>query len=286
MKNIILKKLAALCLSIAMVCTMCACGSGASASSQSTNAKFEGDSVEGALKGVTLSFATSGLFAPFTYYDTDGKTLIGFDLDVINELKNYLGFEIKDNTVEAMDYSAITASVASGKIDIALAALSMTDERKQAMNFTDPYYTGGKYLIINKDTSPKDLTSVEQLKDGNYKCAVEKGTSSHLYLQKLGVPDSAIEVHDTITTAYESLEQGMVDCMIQDSPSFAVYVKTKENTKLESVGDEFATDDTYGIAISFEIAKTHPDIVDIFNRALKDLTDSGKMDELKAKWCK
>lgn len=277
----VLKKLIGLSLTGAMLFSLSACGDD-TVTEQTT---FEGDSVEGALEGVTLSVATSGLFAPFTYYSDDGTTLIGFDLDVIQELQNYLGFSIENDEIQAMDYSAITASVASGKVDIALAALSMTDDRKEVMNFSEPYYTGGKYLIINTETSPSDLVSVDMLKSGDYTVAVEKGTSSHLYLQNAGVPESCIEVHDTITTAYESLEQGMVDSMIQDSPSFSYYEKVKEGTKLVSVGEEFATDDTYGIAISFDVTKEHSDIVDIFNHALEDLTENGTMDTLREKWC-
>ena len=61
-----------------------------------------------ALKGVKLKFGTTALFAPFTYYDTDGTTLIGFDIDMMNALKDYLGFEL-DGDIQVMDYSALTA---------------------------------------------------------------------------------------------------------------------------------------------------------------------------------
>lgn len=66
-----------------------------------------------ALKGVKLKFGTTALFAPFTYYDTDGTTLIGFDIDMMNALKDYLGFEL-DGDIQVMDYSALTASLAEG----------------------------------------------------------------------------------------------------------------------------------------------------------------------------
>ena len=81
------------------------------------------DSVKGSLEGVKLSFGTTALFAPFTYYDTDGTTLIGYDLDLVNALKDYLGFEI-DGDIQVMDYSALTTSLAEGK----LAALDMVKQ--------------------------------------------------------------------------------------------------------------------------------------------------------------
>ncbi|MDD6073550.1 MAG: transporter substrate-binding domain-containing protein, partial [Clostridium sp.] len=73
-------------------------------------AAAESDSVEGALKGVKLKFGTTALFAPFTYYDTDGTTLIGFDVEFMEALKDYLGFEL-DGDIQVMDYSALTTSL-------------------------------------------------------------------------------------------------------------------------------------------------------------------------------
>lgn len=243
-------------------------------------------SVAGKLKGVELSVGTSGLFAPFSYYDQDGKTLIGYDLDFLKALQDLLGFTIKSDTVQAMDYSALTTSVAEGKLDIAMAALCATDTRKEVMNFSDTYYDSGQILVINKETSPKEITGVDALKDGKYKVAVEKGTASHLYAQA-NVPESSIEVHDTITTAYESLEQGKVAALIQDTPGIAYYIKTKADSKLEMIGDEFNQGQApYAVAISFDVSKKYPDIVDTFNAAIKELTENGTMGKIDETWCK
>lgn len=244
------------------------------------------DSVAGALKGVELKVGTSGLFAPFSYYDQDGKTLIGYDLDFLAALQELLGFTIADDTVQAMDYAALTTSVSQGKLDIAMAALCATDERKKAMDFSKTYYDSGQILVINNETSPKEITGVDSLKSGDYKVAVEKGTASHLYAQK-NLPAESIEVHDTITTAYESLEQGKVDALIQDTPGVAYYIKTTSGTKLAMVGDEFNQGQApYAIAVSFDAAKANPELVDIFNKAVDELTANGTMAEIDAKWCK
>jgi ABC-type amino acid transport/signal transduction systems, periplasmic component/domain len=244
-----------------------------------------GKTAKGALEGVTLKVGTSGLFAPFSYYDEDGTTLIGYDLDFLKDLQDYLGFKI-DGDVQAMDYSTLTTSVASGKLDIAMAALCATDERKEKMNFTDTYYDSGQILCINKEASPAELTSVEDLKSGKFIVAVEKGTASDLYIQKLGVPTDKVEVHDTITTAYESLEQGKVDCLIQDTPGMAYYIKTVKGTKLAMIGDEFNNGQApYAVAISFDCSKKYKGIVDALNQAIKELTEAGTMKEINTKWC-
>ncbi|MEY8353575.1 transporter substrate-binding domain-containing protein [Lachnospiraceae bacterium 54-53] len=244
-----------------------------------------GDSAAGALSGITLKVGTSGLFAPFSYYDTDGKTLIGYDLDFLNELKDLLGFEI-DTGVQAMDYSALTTSLAEGKLDIGMAALCATDERKQVMNFSETYYDSGQILCVNGEVSPAELKSVEDLKSGKYVVAVEKGTASHLYCMNNGIPESALQVHDTITTAYESLEQGKVDCLIQDTPGMAYYIQTTPETKLKMLGDEFNQGQApYAIGVSFDLSENNPEIIDILNQGIEELTANGTMDKLRAKWC-
>lgn len=253
---------------------------------EDTTGAASSDSVAGALKGVELKVGTSGLFAPFSYYDQDGKTLIGYDLDFLAALQELLGFTIAGDNVQAMDYAALTTSVSEGKLDIAMAALCATDERKKVMDFSKTYYDSGQILVINSETSPKEITGVDSLKSGDYKVAVEKGTASHLYAQK-NLPAESIEVHDTITTAYESLEQGKVDALIQDTPGVAYYIKTTSGSKLAMVGDEFNQGQApYAIAVSFDASKANPELVDIFNKAIDELTANGTMAEIDAKWCK
>ncbi|MDD3139188.1 MAG: transporter substrate-binding domain-containing protein [Lachnospiraceae bacterium] len=241
-----------------------------------TDEKATGD-VTGALKGVTIKIGTSGLFGPFSYYDADGKTLIGFDLDMIAALQEVLGFEI-DGDIQAMDYSALTTSIAEGKLDMGAAALCATDERKKVMDFSDTYCDSGQQVMVNSEDD-KGIKSVDDL--AGKTVAVEKGTASHTYAAK-ELTDTKLEVHDTITTAYESLEQGKVDAIIQDGPGCAFYIKTTTDTKLKIVGDEFNQGQA-PYAIAFVKGFKY---VDEFNAALKMLTDNGKMDEIYTKWCK
>ena len=152
------------------------------------------------------------------------------------------------------------------------------------MNFSKTYCDSGQVVMVNTETSPAEITDVEALKSNDYLVAVEKGTASHLYCQNNGITN--IEVHDTITTAYESLEQGMVDAVIQDGPGAAFYINTAESTKLAVVGDQFNQGQApYAIAISFDCTEANEGIVEIFDAAIDELTADGTMDELMAKWC-
>ncbi len=275
------------CSSSAPAETTAAADTAEETAAESSDAVAEADTAESAkdsLKGVKLKFGTTALFAPFTYYDTDGTTLIGFDIDMMNALKDYLGFEL-DGDIQVMDYSALTASLAEGKLDMGMAALCATDQRKEVMNFSKTYYDAGQVVMVNTESSPKEITDVEALKGGDYKVAVEKGTASHMYASA-NFPESCIEVHDTITTCYESLEQGKVDACLQDLAGAAYYVKTTEGTKLAIAGDDFNQGQSpYAIALSFDFCKENEGIEDAFNEAIDALEADGTIAELEAKWC-
>ena len=273
------KRLIAVLMCAAMVTVLGAgCGSKKEDTKETSDTKKEytEDELKDSMKGVKLKVGTTGLFGPFTYYDEDGKTLIGYDVDLLNDLQELLGFEI-DGGLQAMDYSALTTSLAENKLDIGAAALCATDERKEVMDFSDIYCDSGQVVMVNKNDD-KGIKSVDDLKDK--KIAVEKGTASHTYASK-NLTSATLEVHDTITTAYESLEQGKVDAVIQDGPGAYFYIKTTPDSNLEVVGDEFNQGQApYCVAISKE-CKYYDEI----NAAVKVLIDNGTTDELYSKWC-
>lgn len=274
------KRILAVMMCVAMTAVMTAGCAGkkeeaAGQSSDKTEALTE-ENVKGSMEGVTLKVGTSGLFGPFSYYDEDGKTLIGYDLDLLAELQEILGFEI-DGGIQAMDYSALTTSLAEGKLDVGAAALCATDERKEVMNFSEIYCDSGQVVMVNKEDD-KGIKGVDDL--AGKKVAVEKGTASHTYASK-NLSDATLEVHDTITTAYESLEQGKVDAVLQDGPGAAFYIKTTPDSKLEVVGEEFNQGQApYCVAISKDCK-----YYDNINLAVKMLIEDGTTDELYAKWC-
>jgi polar amino acid transport system substrate-binding protein/glutamine transport system substrate-binding protein len=267
-------KLLSLALAIALAALMLAsCGSKTPAATPTPPA---GDAKP--LAGVTLNIGTSGLFGPFSYYADDGKTLIGYDIDLFDALQEKLGFAISGDGIQAMTYSALTTSVGQGKLDLAAAALCVTDERKEVMDFSDTYCDSGLTVMINK-TASSGITGVESL--AGKKVAVEKGTASHAYADKY-LKESTLEIHDAITTAYAALEQNKVDAVIQDGPGCAFYIKTNTNTSAEIVGEEFNQGQSpYAVAF-----KKNFEYSDQFKKALSELSADGTLDRLYDKWCK
>ena len=294
------KKFAALFLAVVMAASLLAgCGASSSggaesagsspsgsassaASGSSETTKWTADSVKGALKGVTLVVATSGTYGPFSYFDSDGKTLIGYDLDLLSALQDYLGFTMSTTQPTTMTYAALVSSLTEGKVDMVLAGLGVTDERKQVMNFSDPYYSDGLCVIVNSKTNP-GIQSFNDLKSGKYKVAVESGTVAHTYVST-PLPESCVEVHDSITTAYESLSAGKVDAVIELRAGAMYHKNTTGDATMEIVGDNITSKD-YAIGVSFDVCKRVDGFTDIINAALEHLNQDGTLKKLNDKWC-
>lgn len=237
---------------------------------------------KGALEGVTLVVGTSGTYAPFSYFAEDGVTLQGYDVDFLNALQEVLGFEISGGEIEDMDYGPLGTSLSQGQLDIGAAALFATDERKKSMNFTDIYYDAGIIVAVAEDNDT--ITGVDDLTSGEYTVALQTGTIAYEY-GVANLPEDCIQAYDSQALAYKAVEDGQADATIYDLPGTAYSIKTGE-IHLKVVGDEFYTGQApYALALSFNICDKYPEIVDNFNDAIAYLSESGKLDELKAKWC-
>lgn len=235
-----------------------------------TAAPVTTENVKDSMKGVKLKIGTATSYAPFTFNDDSGKR-VGFDMDLLEELKNVLGFEYE---LSVMDYAPLQTSARSNKLDLAMAALCITPERKEVMDFSDSYYDAGLLCMAKADS---DITSVDNLK--GKVVAVEEGTSSHAYAQKIdGLKD--LLVFPNMSSAYLELENGKAEAVIYDEPNILYYKKIHPESKTKIVGEAFNKDDShYGILFpkgSENIAK--------FNAALKLIKENGTYDKIYNKW--
>lgn len=271
-----MKKLLALC-SALILCIGLLTGCGGSQQASSGSGSGSGD-YHGALKGVELAVGT---YAPFSYFKEDGTTLTGYDIALVQKLQEILGFTIKDDKLQDMDYGPLGTSLSQGQLDVGAAALCATDERKKNMDFSDVYYDAGIVVIVAKDNNT--IKSVDDLKSGKYKVAVQTGCAAYEYASK-ELPQECLQSFDSQALAYKAVEDGQADATLYDQPGTAYGIKTgKLNVKI--VGDEFFKGQApYTIAFSKNIVKKHPDIIKQFNAALKELKENGTLDQLKKEY--
>ena len=198
----------------------------------------------------------------------------GFDIDLSKALaEEMFGKDVKP------EYSEVTSKTRvgllnNGKIDAVVATMTINEERKKEVDFTDVYFDAGQSLLVKKGSKVK---SIEDLKKGTTVLAV-KGSTSAINIREKS-PETTVLEFENYAEAFTALKSGKGDALTTDDS--ILYGMAQEDPSFELVGGTF-TEEPYGIAVK----KGNQELVDELNKALKSLKDSGKYDEIKDKWIK
>jgi len=182
-------------------------------------------------------------FPPFE--DFDGDNVVGFDADLVNEMADRLGL-----TVEWVDtdFDTIFTQLATGQFDLVASATTITPERAQQVNFTDPYYNAQQALTVNTDLTP-GIRSTDDLGDGN-SVAVQTGTTGADWASENLAPNGVDVVEfPGAPDTYNALEAGQVDGVIFDEPSA---VEESANRAGLEVVEVISTNELYGFGVDPE----------------------------------
>lgn len=213
-----------------------------------------------------VTVGTSADFPPFEYIE-NGQ-FVGFDMDLMREIAKIAGFEIK---FVDMSFDSLIPALRAGQIDVVAAAMTITEERKQVVDFSEPYWTADQSIIVRADS---DL-SITVLFKG--RIGVQTGTTGDLWctdeLVKKGfLPEKNLKRYDTFVLALSDLLNGNIDAIVLDSPVANRFAATKP---VKVVGI-IVTGEQYGIAVK----KGNKELLEKINSALKTIIETGKMAEL------
>ncbi len=198
----------------------------------------------------------------------------GFDIDIAKALtKEILGDESKAEFVEVTSKTRVQL-LQNGKIDAVVATMTITEERKKEVDFTDVYFEAGQSLLVKKGSKIK---SVEDLKKGTKVIAVKGSTSAVNIAEK--APDAEVLQYENYSEAFTALKSGQGDALTTDDS--ILYGMADEDPNFELTGGQF-TEEPYGIAVK----KDSPELVEALNEALQALKDNGTYDEIHDKWIK
>jgi aspartate/glutamate/glutamine transport system substrate-binding protein len=198
----------------------------------------------------------------------------GFDIDISRELaKEILGDENKVEFKEVTSKTRIPM-LNNGDIDMIVATMTISEERKKEVDFSDVYFHAGQSLLVKKGSPIKGL---EDLKKGTKVLAV-KGSTSALNIREKA-PEATVLEFENYTEAFTALKSGQGDALTTDDA--ILYGMADQDPNYTLVGGTF-TEEPYGIAVK----KGNKELVDAINKALKNMRDSGKYDEIKNKWIK
>ncbi len=185
----------------------------------------------------TLVVATDTAFVPFEF--KQGDKYVGFDVDLWAAIAKELKL---DYTLKPMDFSGIIPALQTKNIDLALAGITITDERKKAIDFSDGYYKSGLLVMVNANNN-----DIKDVKDLNGKVvAVKSGTGSVDYA-KANIKTKDLRQFPNIDNAYMELGTGRADAVLHDTPNILYFIKTAGNGKFKAVGESLEAQN-YGIA--------------------------------------
>lgn len=205
-----------------------------------------------------LHMATNATFPPYEMVADDG-TFEGIDVDIAGKIAEKLGLEL---VVDDMDFGSIITSVQTGKEDIALAGLTVTDERKQNVDFTDSYATGVQVVIVPEDS---DIKTIDDLQGKLIGC--QESTTGYAYCTD-DYGEDMVTAFPSGANAVQALITGKIDAVVIDKQPAEAYVAQNEGLKI--LDTEYVAEN-YAIGVS----KDNTALRDAVNNALKELIDDG-----------
>ena len=254
-----------------------ACGGSASSTASSTAssaASSEAASTSAAAELTTveagkLTMATNATFPPYEM-TTDSGEIEGIDVDTAKAIAEKLGLELQ---IDDMDFDAALLSVQQGKADIAMAGITVTDERMAVMSFSDSYATGIQSVIVPEGS---DIASVDDL--AGKKIGTQRGTTGYLYCSD-DFGEDAVVAYDNGLTAVQALNNGQVDAVVIDNEPAKAYVES--NPGLKILDTSYAEED-YAIGMN----KSNTALLEAVNAALEELKADGTLQAIVDKYIK
>ncbi|MFZ5645145.1 MAG: basic amino acid ABC transporter substrate-binding protein [Bacillota bacterium] len=221
-----------------------------------------------AKKKVVLASDTA--YAPFESMDPQSGKFVGFDVDLVNAIGEVANLDIE---LRSMNFDGIIPALETAAVDGAISAMTITDDRKKAVNFSVPYYLSGQSVAVR--TENNTIKGFDDLK--GKKLGVQISTTGADEART--VPNAKVTDYNTINEAFLALKGGAVDAVVNDYPVSAYFIKNNKDNDVKIVGD-LKTSEHYGIAFP----KKNTELQETFNNALKTLKENGKYAEIYKKW--
>lgn len=211
-------------------------------------------------------------YPPFSYIDEKGNPT-GFDIESMNWIAKKMGFEVQHTPI---NWDGIIPALQAKKIDMICSGMSISEERKQAVNFSDPYYSIKKYIAVRQDSN----LTVDEVFKGKYTLGVQRGTNEHDLLQsridKENL-DITLRLYDSPPMSVEDLLNGRIDAIAIDSAPAEDAIK---NGKAIKIAGEYAQGDDFGVAVN----KDNQELLDTINKGYELLKKDPFWQELHNKY--
>lgn len=224
--------------------------------------------------GKKYLIATDSKYAPFSF-EEDGKYQ-GIDVEILAAVAEEAGFEYE---LKPMDFNAIIPALTSNQLDGAIAGMSITDERKESLDFSDGYFESGLSIVVASNN-----TEINGIDDLNGKTvAVKKGTAGEKWaLDNEETYNLQLKHFDDSPSILLAIQGGNADFALEDYPVIAYKIKLSADNALRIAGEKVTTSD-YGFAVN---KGKNAELLEKFQSGLKAIKENGKYDEILSKYVK
>ena len=258
---------------VAAGAVLAGCGnSNATSTDSSSDAKSDEKKGMTLIEDGKLTVVAELGFAPFEYMDEKTGEPVGFDVDVINAVAEKMGLTASYLPNQKFD-TLVPIIKQGGKADVSIAAITITDERMESVDFSEPYLDSNQAIVVAKGSSETE----ETLNDASKQVVCLGGTTGDEWIGE-NLPDAVRVPVDDVTAALTGVQTGLYQAMVVDLP-VASYMLAQSFSDLQIV-KEIPTGEQYGIAVS----KDNPELTQAVNKALEDMKSDGTMKEIETKW--
>lgn len=229
----------------------------------------EGDKSE--KSELAINAATEATFAPFEYQSESGE-IEGFDADLIKAIGEAEGMEVN---IKHMDWDGLFPALQSGDVNVVIAAMTINDERKKVVDFSEPYFESKQTIAVKEDST---IASLEELV--GKPVGVQQNTTGQFAMEELkGVNVDNIKKYPTVPDALMNLQNGSLEAVVADAPVVQKYLETNPDSGLKTVTTKFEKE-YYGIAVN----KGDKELLSKINEGLDKIKKDGTYDEIYKKY--
>lgn len=249
-----------LLLSISML--LFACGGSDSTTSESEEAAGGDGEITKLVAG------TDATYAPMEYIDDNGE-IAGIDIDIVNAIAEELGIEVEFKNI---GWEPLFPAVENGEVDFAVSSITITEERQESFDFTEPYYVANQLILVPEDS---DITSFQDLKDK--RVSVQINTTGHIVVKDLlGETSSNIVATETMPLAISEMVNGNADASVGDNSTINDYMKNNPDVNVKTIEDDEFEKEYYGLMVK----KGNTEILELLNEGIQKIKENGKLEEI------
>ena len=232
--------------------------------------KKEATGTTGGMKKYIIATDTS--FPPFEFKSSNNE-YVGIDIDLVKKIAELEGFEVE---FRPMDFGGIIPALQSGQVDAAIAGASITEERKNTVDFSDPYYETGVVAVVRDDN-----TTIKTLEDlAGKRVAVKNGTEGAKLAEDKLKGKANISVFEDSVSMYKAVENKQSDVAFEDLPVAGYTIKINQDSKLR-IATEKLTSGYYGFMTK---KGANSELMEKFNKGLKTLRENGEYNKIIEKY--